>query len=101
MIQSSYSVIGLLLLLAGITAAGPESDLQPRAVRSSVCQEHIDLHSRMDAVEKRIESTVENLEAELAALLDAVQDSQWSPLLDKTGQTVVDILQDPEQRSRS
>ncbi|KAF6737442.1 Placenta-specific protein 9 [Oryzias melastigma] len=101
MIQSSYGVIGLLLLLACLTAAGSESDLRPRAVRSSVCQEHTDLHSRMDAVEKRMEGTVENLEAELAALLDAIHDTQWSPLLDKPGQTAVDILQDPEQRGRS
>jgi len=32
--------------------SGPESDLRPRAARSSACQEHTNLHNRMDVVEK-------------------------------------------------
>ncbi|KAG7999910.1 hypothetical protein GBF38_001986, partial [Nibea albiflora] len=80
---------------------GPDSDLRPRAVRSTVCQEHVNLHARLDGVEKKVEDTVENLETELAALLDAIGDPKWRPLLDKTGQKTVDILEDPEQRGQS
>ncbi|KAM4591463.1 placenta-specific protein 9-like [Odontesthes bonariensis] len=95
------STVGLLLILIGYTAAGPESDLRPRAVRSSACQEHANLHNRMDVVEKRVENTVGKLEAELAALLEYLDDPQWRPLLENTPKTTVDILQDPEQRARS
>ncbi|KAM6916272.1 uncharacterized protein FYW49_009363 [Xenentodon cancila] len=90
----------LLLLLAGCTAAGP-ADLRPGAVRSSACQEQTNLHNRLDVVEKRVESTVEKLEAELASLLDAVESDQWRHLLDNVRKTTVDILQDPEHRDRS
>ncbi|XP_020496964.1 placenta-specific protein 9 [Labrus bergylta] len=93
----SSSSFGLILLLIGYTAAGPESDLQPRAVRSSACQEHMNLHNRLDVVEKTVEDTVEKLEAELAALLETIEAPKWRPLLDNTGQTAVDILEDPVQ----
>ncbi|GLD70689.1 placenta-specific protein 9 [Lates japonicus] len=79
----------------------PEPDLRPRAVRSSACQEHTNLHSRLDVVEKKVEDTVEKLEAELAALLDEIEAPKWRPLLDNTGKTAVDILEDPEQRGQS
>ncbi|TMS04719.1 Placenta-specific protein 9 [Larimichthys crocea] len=95
------SSVGLIFLLIGYTAAGPDSDLRPRAVRSTVCQEHVNLHTRLDIVEKKVEDTVENLETELAALLDAIEDPKWRPLLDNTGQKTVDILKDPEQRGQS
>lgn len=32
--------------------SGPEPAPQPRAVRSSTCQEHMNLHKRLDVVEK-------------------------------------------------
>ncbi|XP_071400796.1 placenta-specific protein 9-like [Centroberyx affinis] len=92
MARPSASSVGLLLLLIGYAAAGPESALQPRAVRSSACQEHTSLHNRLDVVEKRVEDTVEKLEAELAALLDVIEDPEWRPLLDTSGKPVVDIL---------
>ncbi|XP_024280796.1 placenta-specific protein 9 isoform X2 [Oncorhynchus tshawytscha] len=84
--------LGLLLLLIGHTAAGPESELQPRAVRSSACQDHSTLHDRLDVVEKRVEDTVQKLEDELAVLLDAIEAPEWSPLLETAGKPVVDIL---------
>ncbi|XP_036816890.1 placenta-specific protein 9 [Oncorhynchus mykiss] len=84
--------LGLLLLLIGYTAAGPESELQPRAVRSSACQDHSTLHDRLDVVEKRVEDTVQKLEDELAVLLDAIEAPEWSPLLETAGKPVVDIL---------
>lgn len=92
------SSLGLIFLLIGYAVAGPEPDLQPRAVRSSACQEHTSLHSRLDVVEKKVEDTVEKLEAELAALLDAIEAPKWHPLLDNAGQTAVDILEDPAER---
>ncbi|XP_019946477.1 placenta-specific protein 9 [Paralichthys olivaceus] len=98
MIQSPTSSIGLLLLLIGYAAAGPEPDLRPRAVRSSACQEHTNLHNRLDVVEKKVEDTVEKLEVELAALLDTIEAPNWHPLLDNAGQTTVDILEEPVQR---
>ncbi|XP_051284020.1 placenta-specific protein 9-like [Dicentrarchus labrax] len=93
----SASSVGLIFLLIGCTAAGPE----PRAVRSSACQEHTNLHNRLDVVEKKVEDTVQNLEVELAALLDAIEAPKWRPLLDNTGKPTVDILEDPEQRGQS
>ncbi|XP_075903430.1 placenta-specific protein 9-like [Nelusetta ayraudi] len=99
--SSSSSSVGLLFLLVVYAAAGPQPALQPQAVRSSACQEHTSLHSRLDAVEKNVEDAVENLESELAALLQAVQDPEWRPLLASAGRTTVDILEDPEGRRRS
>lgn len=46
-----------------------------------------------------MEDTVEKLEVELAALLDAIEAPKWRPLLDDTGKTAVDILEDPGHRS--
>ncbi|XP_074532367.1 placenta-specific protein 9-like isoform X2 [Halichoeres trimaculatus] len=98
MTRPSSSSVGLIFLLIGYTIAGPEPDLQPRAVRSSTCQEHTSLHSRLDVVEKKVEDTVDKLEVELAALLDAIEAPKWRPLLDNAGQTAVDILEDPAER---
>ncbi|KAK2823961.1 hypothetical protein Q5P01_021136 [Channa striata] len=98
MIYSPTSSIGLLLLLIGFAVAGPESDPRPRAVHFSACQEHTNLHHRMDVVEKKVEDTVEKLEVELAALLEAVEAPTWRPLLDNNGKTDVDILEEPVQR---
>lgn len=42
----------IVSLFASLLLSGPEPDLRPRAVRSSACQEHTNLHKRMDAVEK-------------------------------------------------
>ncbi|XP_042358299.1 placenta-specific protein 9-like [Plectropomus leopardus] len=95
----STSSIGFIFLLIGYVAAGPEPDMQPRAVRSTACQEHTSLHNRLDVVEKKVEDTVEKLEVELAALLDTIEAPQWRPLLDNGGKTKVDILEDPGQRS--
>lgn len=41
---------------------------------------------------------MENFETQLAALLDAIEDSKWRPLLDNTGKPEVDILEDPGKR---
>ncbi|XP_029377507.1 placenta-specific protein 9-like [Echeneis naucrates] len=98
MISPLSSSIGLLLLLIGSSAAGPEPGLRPRAVRSSACQEHTNLHSRLDVVEKKVEETVDKLEVELTSLLDVIEAPKWRPLLDSTRRTTVDILEEPEQR---
>ncbi|XP_061766875.1 uncharacterized protein LOC133559281 isoform X1 [Nerophis ophidion] len=71
-----------------------DSERTPRAAPSSACQEHASLHNRLDVVEKKVEDTVGKLEAELAALLEDIEDPKWRPLLDKTGNPV-DILDDP------
>ncbi|KAM4595861.1 placenta-specific protein 9-like isoform 1-T1 [Polymixia lowei] len=101
MTRPSISAVGLLLLLIGYAAAGPKSDLKPRAVRSSACQEHTSLHNRLDVVEKRVEDTVQTLEDNLATLMDAIEAPEWSPLLDTSAEPVVDILEDPGQRTHS
>lgn len=101
MTRPSSSTIGLLLILIGYAAAAPDSDPRPRVVRSSACQEHTSLHKRLDVVEKRVENTVEKLESELAALLEAIDAPQWRPLLENTGKTTVDILHDPAERGQS
>lgn len=49
---------------------------------------------------QKVEDTVESLEVELAALLEAIEDPKWRPLLDNTGRTAVDILEDPGQRGQ-
>ncbi|KAL6101546.1 plac9 [Pungitius sinensis] len=99
MTRPATSSVGLILLLIGYAAAGLETDKRPRAVRSSACQEHTNLHSRLDVVEKKVEDRVEKLEVELAALLDAVEAPESRPVLDNTGYVLVDILDDPGQRS--
>lgn len=98
MTRLSLSLVGLFFLLIGHAVAGPDPDLQPRVVRSSACQEHTSLHSRLDVVEKKVEDTVEKLEAELAALLETIDAPKWRPLLDDVRKTTVDILEDPAQR---
>ncbi|KAM4600033.1 placenta-specific protein 9-like [Fundulus diaphanus] len=100
MTGSSCLPVGFLLLLIGYTAAGLESDRQPRAVQSSICQEHMNLHKRLDVVEKRVENTVMKLEGELADLMEAIDAPQWRPLLDTSAKTAVDILEDPAQRGQ-
>lgn len=100
MTRPSCSSVGVLLLLIGYTAAGLESDRQPRAVQSSICQEHLNLHNRLDVVEKRVEDTVMKLEGELVALMEAIEAPQWRPLLDMSGKTAVDIFEDPAQKDQ-
>ncbi|KAG7274739.1 hypothetical protein CRUP_035530 [Coryphaenoides rupestris] len=82
-------------------AAGHSGLISPRAVRSSACQDHSRLHNRLDVVEKKVEETVEKLEAELAILLDAIDAPEWRPLLDKSGKPSVDILDGPEDASHT
>lgn len=60
-----------------------------------ICQPHVLLFVQ------RVEDTVEKLEVELAALLDAIEAPKWRHLMDNTGKTAVDILEDPEQRRQS
>ncbi|XP_072292764.1 placenta-specific protein 9-like [Eucyclogobius newberryi] len=91
------AALGLFWLLIGCVSAEPDVDLRPRAVRLSVCQEHTNLHNRLDAVEKTVEDTVEKLEEELVGLLDTMEDPQWSPPVDTTGMKTVDVLEDPER----
>ncbi|CAJ1066938.1 placenta-specific protein 9-like isoform X1 [Xyrichtys novacula] len=99
MARLSSSLVGLIFLLIGYAAAGPDPDPRPQAVRSSACQEHVNLHNRLDVVEKqKVEDTVEKLELELGALLEVIDAPEWRPMLDNTGKTVVDILEDPAQR---
>ncbi|XP_061914776.1 placenta-specific protein 9-like [Entelurus aequoreus] len=92
MAHPSATIVGLFILLIGSTVA--DSERTPRAAPSSACQEHASLHNRLDVVEKKVEDTVGKLEAELAALLEDIEDPKWRPLLDKTGNPV-DILEDP------
>lgn len=58
-------------------------------------------HNYVSRLWQKVEDTVENLEAELTALLDAIEAPKWRPLLDSRGRTTVDILEDPGPRGRS
>ncbi|KAJ8417993.1 hypothetical protein AAFF_G00137020 [Aldrovandia affinis] len=91
MARPSPVSLGLLLLLIGQALTGPQSELLPRADQAPACKQHISLHDRLDVVEKRVEDTVQKLEAEISLLLDAIEAPEWSPLLD-TGATVINIL---------
>ncbi|XP_036402025.1 placenta-specific protein 9-like [Megalops cyprinoides] len=91
MAHPSPALLGLLLFLIGQAATGPVSDPLPRADQAAACQKHSALHNRLDVVEKRVDDTVQKLEAELALLLDAIEAPEWSHLLD-TGKPAVDIL---------
>ncbi|XP_056903461.1 placenta-specific protein 9-like [Takifugu flavidus] len=94
----SSSSLGLLLLLIAGAAAGPELDRNP----PGACQEHANLHSRLDLVEKRVEDTVGTLEVELASLLEAIEAPKWRPLLGKPGEeTVDDVLEEARREVRS
>lgn len=50
---------------------------------------------------QKVEDTVEKLEVELAALLDDIEAPEWRPLLENTGKTAVEILDDLGQRGHS
>ncbi|KAI1894584.1 hypothetical protein AGOR_G00117280, partial [Albula goreensis] len=91
MAQPTTVSLGLLLILIGQALTGPQSDPPPRTDQGTACQEHSALHDRLDVVEKRVEDTVQKLEAELSLLLDAIEAPEWSPLL-VTGTPVIDIL---------
>lgn len=78
--------VALLTLLIGHICAETSSS-------SNTCQNQNALHDRMDAVEKRVDDSLQKLEAELALLLDAVEAPEWSPLLDKP---LIDILDEPQ-----
>ncbi len=58
-------------------------------------------HNYVFCLLQKVEDTVEKLEVELAALLDTIEAPKWRPLLDNTGRTAVDILDDPEKRGQS
>ncbi|KAB5581572.1 hypothetical protein PHYPO_G00177290 [Pangasianodon hypophthalmus] len=58
--------IALLLLLIGHMLAVPEIEPANRNTHIAPCQDHSKLNDRLDAVEKRVEETVQKLEAELA-----------------------------------
>ncbi|KAF4106191.1 hypothetical protein G5714_013853 [Onychostoma macrolepis] len=77
--------VALLMLLIGQICAETSSS-------SNACQDQNALHDRMDGVEKRVDDSLQKLEAELALLLDAVEAPEWSPLLDKP---LIDILDEP------
>lgn len=49
---ASYCIRYIHSRYASVLFSGPESDMRPRAVRSSACQEHANLHKRLDVVEK-------------------------------------------------
>lgn len=52
-------------------------------------------------LQKKVEDTVEKLEAELAILLDAIDAPKWRPLLDMSGKPSVDILDGLEDASHT
>ncbi|KAJ8359869.1 hypothetical protein SKAU_G00163940 [Synaphobranchus kaupii] len=91
MARPSPLSFGLFLLLIGQALTEPQSDPLPRADQISVCDKHTSLHDRLDVVEKRVEDTVQKLEAELSLLLDAIEAPEWRPLLD-TAAPAIDIL---------
>ncbi|XP_061084905.1 placenta-specific protein 9-like [Conger conger] len=91
MARPSPLSFGLFLLLIGPAMTGPQSDPTPRADQEPVCQKHSTLHDRLDVVEKRVENTVQKLEAELSLLLDAIEAPEWGPLLENASPSI-DIL---------
>jgi len=52
-------------------------------------------------LQKKVEDTVEKLEAELAILLDAIDAPEWRPLLDTSGKPSMDIFDGPEDASQT
>ncbi|KAI5107897.1 hypothetical protein C0J45_1491 [Silurus meridionalis] len=90
-----FICVALFLLLIGHMLAVPEIDPESRKDHTAPCKENSNsnLNDRLDAVEKRVEETVQKLEAELAVLLDTIQAPEWSSFLniDTTG-PAVDIL---------
>ncbi|TWW54491.1 hypothetical protein D4764_0211220 [Takifugu flavidus] len=87
-----------MLVLRLSPGFGPELDRNP----PGACQEHANLHSRLDLVEKRVEDTVGTLEVELASLLEAIEAPKWRPLLGKPGEeTEDDVLEEARREVRS
>ena len=67
----------------------------PQSLRPDVTS--VFCFSRISCLLQKVEDTVENLEAELDALLDVIEDPGWRPLLDNRG-IAVDVLEDPAKR---
>lgn len=93
--------ISLLLLLIGQISAEPQSAPARRDSISATCKEQNTLSNRLDAVEKRVEDTVQKLEEDLAGLLDAIESPEWSFLLNSNNAgPAVHILEESNPNPR-
>ncbi|XP_030060731.1 placenta-specific protein 9 [Microcaecilia unicolor] len=73
--------------------ADPSSASPGSAARSAWCTQHKTLHTHLDAIEEKVEKTVEYLYSEVKTLLDTITDTAQSPPL-PTGIPILDIFDD-------
>lgn len=67
-----------LLRAAGANAADPSGPPRGDAARSTGCDTHLAVLSRLDVIEETVEKTVEHLEAEVKGLLSQLEGLAWN-----------------------
>ncbi|XP_036293970.1 placenta-specific protein 9 [Pipistrellus kuhlii] len=67
-----------LLRAAGADAADPSIPSRGDAARSTGCDTHVAVLSRLDVLEETVEKTVEHLEAEVKSLLSQLEGLAWT-----------------------
>ncbi|XP_072559548.1 placenta-specific protein 9-like [Paramormyrops kingsleyae] len=86
--QSAASLT--LLLTLSLVLLG-QANTGPQAVPITACKNHAALHSRLGDVEKRVEDTVRQLEADMQDLLGVIEAPEWKLVFD-AGDPTIDIL---------
>ncbi|XP_044276242.1 placenta-specific protein 9 [Varanus komodoensis] len=92
------SIWPLLFLLMwsgqGLEAAtDPEVGPQGSLEQDEWCDDHSAIHRRLDAIQERMEKTVDSLDSEVTSLLNTVSETAWSVPL-PPGSPQVDLLED-------
>lgn len=83
----------LLLLEEGCLNAEPVVGRPENMARSNWCNEHRTLHRRIDAVEEKVEKTIEHLYSEVKTLMDTMANPAWQPPVG-TSNPVINIFEE-------
>ncbi|XP_066454814.1 placenta-specific protein 9 [Eleutherodactylus coqui] len=81
----------LVLLNGSLTASSPASAIHRE--RGEWCNEHQRVHKRLDAIEEKVQTTVEHLYSEVNSLLSAISGSSWALSVTPSG-PLLDIFED-------
>ncbi|XP_056385941.1 placenta-specific protein 9 isoform X2 [Hyla sarda] len=81
----------LLVVLEGTWTADPVSTLLKD--RGEWCNEHQKVHKRLDAIEERVQTTVDHLYSEVNSLLNTISGSSWALSVAPSG-PLMDIFEE-------
>uniref|UniRef100_A0A8D2JEJ0 Placenta-specific protein 9 n=1 Tax=Varanus komodoensis TaxID=61221 RepID=A0A8D2JEJ0_VARKO len=73
-------------------ATDPEVGPQGSLEQDEWCDDHSAIHRRLDAIQERMEKTVDSLDSEVTSLLNTVSETAWSVPL-PPGSPQVDLLE--------